>query len=191
MSQYSLFGAAAASATLADLDGVVLAGGDWVSSPRGTRLSVVVAQQWRAQALSAAFAELGVEAPDPVVQVGSAFGVRTAFAEQLGDSASRWRVGANLVPPAGLALAAPGLRLWAICSGCGDEHGYLLGTDHPDGPRHRAAGAQLSRLGLAAVSVGARGGPGWRVTSLRRLRRLAELLGEPPSADADGWPLPR
>ena len=44
-------------------------------------------------------------------------------------------------------------------------------------PVHLAGGAQLARLGLAAVSIGVRGGPGWRVTSVKRIRRLAELLG--------------
>ena len=45
---------------------------------------------------------------------------------------------------------------------------------------HRAGGAQLAAVGLAAVSIGDRGGPGWRITGIKRVRRLAELLGEPP-----------
>jgi hypothetical protein len=53
---------------------------------------------------------------------------------------------------------------------------------------HQAAGAQLARLGLAAVALSQRPGPGWRITSARRLRRFAELVGAaPPDAGSD-WP---
>ena len=66
--------------------------------------------------------------------------------------------------------------------------GYLLArpsrTTRPPGGG-RAAG----RLGVAAVSLAARGGPGWRVTSARRLRRLAELVGDrPPRGRRGRWP---
>jgi hypothetical protein len=80
------------------------------------------------------------------------------------------------------------LRLWAIAAGRSDDAGYVLGTAAPDQPVHLAAGAQLSRLGVAAVSLPGRGGPGWRVTSTRRVRRLAELLGEPPAGCGRHWP---
>ena len=58
----------------------------------------------------------------------------------------------------------------------------------PDGPVHRAAGGQLARLGVTALDVGVRGGPGWRVTSVRRLRRLAELIGRQPDGAEGNWP---
>ena len=51
MSQFSLFGAAAAEPSLDDLDGVLLAGGRWVRSAGTARLSVVVDAPWRADAL--------------------------------------------------------------------------------------------------------------------------------------------
>jgi hypothetical protein len=39
------------------------------------------------------------------------------------------------------------------------------------------------------VSLAQRAGPGWRITSTKRLRRLGELLGEaPPGAEGD-WPV--
>ncbi|MCW2524569.1 MAG: hypothetical protein JWO63_2904, partial [Frankiales bacterium] len=52
------------------------------------------------------------------------------------------------------------------------------------------AGAQLARLSVAAVGVGVgvRPGPGWRVTSVKRLRRLAELVGEGPPGCGSDWP---
>jgi len=190
VTQFSLFGAEAATPEVADLDGVLLAGGHWARSTAGARLSVVVADEWRAAALSTAFAERGVGGEDAIVSAASGFGVRTAFTPVLAEHAARWTRGANVGLPAGFRLSAGGLRLWAIAAGRADEAGYLLATPEPDDAMHRAAGAQLSRLGVAAVSLGQRGGPGWRVTSARRLRRLVELVGPPPAGAADAWPHP-
>ena len=186
--QFSLFGAAAAAPTLDDLDGVLLAGGHWVRSGAGARLSVVVADRWRADALAEAFAERDVAADDAVGPAEAGLTVRTAFASHLVPRAARWVQGAVQLPPAGFQLTSGGLRLWAIAVGRADEVGYLLGTAEVDDQIHRAAGAQLARLGIAAVSIGLRGGPGWRVTSIKRLRRLIELVGEPPPGGAPDWP---
>ena len=186
--QFSLFGAAAAPPTLADLDGVLLAGGHWVRSGDGARLSVVVADQWRADALAEAFAERGVGAADAIGPAETGRTVRTAFAPALVPHSGRWVHGAVQLPPAGFQLSAGGLRLWAVAVGRPDEVGYLLATAEVDDEVHRAAGAQLSRLGIAAVSIGLRGGPGWRVTSVKRLRRLVELLGAPPAGGEAMWP---
>jgi len=189
MTQFSLFGAEAAGAELADLDGVLLGGGHWARSTTGAaRLSAVVADRWRADALAAAFAERGVGGADPIVPAATGHGVRTAFSPALSQHAARWTRGANEGLPVGFRLGAGGLRLWAITAGRCDDAGYLLATALPDDAIHRAAGAQLSRLSVAAVSLGVRGGPGWRVTSARRLRRLVELLGPAPAGAADQWP---
>jgi hypothetical protein len=189
--QFSLFGAAAAEPSLDDLEGVLLAGGHWVRSADGARLSVVVADRWRADALAEAFIIRGVDGQDVVVRAEGGFGARTAFHPTLVDRAARWTRGAVEGPPADFVLSPGGLRLWAIATGSRDDVGYLLATAEPDGPVHLAGGAQLSRMGLAAVSIGARGGPGWRVTSVKRIRRLAELLGEPPNGGESAWPLVR
>jgi hypothetical protein len=190
VTQFSLFGAEASAPAVGDLDGLLLAGGHWVTGRDGARLSIVVADRWRADALAAAFAARGVDGPDPVVPAEAGFGVRTGFAEQLSGAAARWRRGANEGLPAGFRLEAGGLRLWAVAAGRRDEAGYLLGTPDADHPLHTAAGAQLARLSVAAVSLGVRGGPGWRVTSSRRLRRLVELLGPAPEGGAAHWPQP-
>ena len=190
MTQFSLFGAEAATPEVADLDGLLLAGGHWARSTAGARLSVVVADEWRAAALATAFAERGVGGEDAIVAAAAGFGVRTAFTPVLTEHAARWTRGANVGLPAGFRLTAGGLRLWAIAAGRADDAGYLLATPDPDDAMHRAAGAQLSRLGVAAVSLGQRGGPGWRVTSARRLRRLVELVGPPPVGAAEAWPHP-
>jgi hypothetical protein len=189
MTQHSLFGAAASEPTLVDLDGVVLGGGLWVRQGDTARLSVVVAERWRADALAAEFALRDVGTPDAVVRAVGGYGARSAFSANLAGSATRWSLGARQGPPPAFILSPGGLRLWAIVSGRSDPAGYLLGTARPDDAVHLACGAQLSRLGLGAVSIPARGGPGWRVTSAKRIRRLAELLGDPPADAGTDWPL--
>lgn len=190
MTQFSLFGAAAAEPGLDDLDGILLAGGQWVRNGRSARLSVVVPDRWRADALDDEFGLRSIGAEDALVPAEGGYGVRTAFSERLAPVAGRWSRGANQGPPPGFALTAAGLRLWAIAAGRSDPAGYLLATARPDDVIHSAAGAQLSRLGVAAVSLSARGGPGWRVTSHKRIRRLAELLGPAPEGGAGDWPVP-
>ena len=193
MTQYSLFGAAVAEPALGDLDGLLVAGAQWVRSGSGARLSVVVADRWRADTLAADFERLGIAGPDAVVPAEAA-GPPSAFAPPSAPH-SRPTPSAGPAAPAGgcpadFRLGVGGLRAWAIAAGRTDEGGYLLATQTDDEPLHRIAGGQLARLGVTAVSLGRRGGPGWRVTSTRRLRRLVELLGPPPTADAD-WPTDR
>lgn len=220
--QFSLFGAEAGELVLADLDGVLLGGGQWLEAADGARLSAVVVDRWRADALADAFGALGVGDPPstgpsthsssdpssdpstgpstagggaPVGETGTgAFVARTAVTPSLRPVAARWRRGAATAPPDDLVLSAGGLRLWAVTSGSADEVGYVLRTPQvpdaagPAGRLHRVAGALLARTGIAAVELGARGGPGWRITSARRLRRLAELVGPPPPGAEADWP---
>lgn len=187
--QYSLFGAEAADPAIEDLDGLLFAGGDWVRTGArpAARLSVLVSHRWRAAALQAEFGDRGL-ASDTAEAPGDLIAVRTEFSERLSAHAGRWTKGASLRPPAGLALSASALRLWAIAAGRCDEAGFLLGMAEQEGPLHRAAGGQLARLGVAAIDVGSRAGPGWRVTSGKRLRRLAELIGAPPPDCGRDWP---
>ncbi|PZS31013.1 MAG: hypothetical protein DLM58_12600 [Pseudonocardiales bacterium] len=188
MTQFSLFGAAVAEPTLDDLGGVLLGGGHWARTADGARLSVVVTDRWRADALAAAFAVRGVDGPDAVIVAEGGFAARTAFHADLAAAAARWTRGANEGPPVGFVLTPGGLRLWAIAAGHPDDVGYLLATAEPDDATHLAGGAQLSRLGVAAISISGRGEPGWRVTSLKRIRRLVELVGEPPAGAEQSWP---
>lgn len=189
--QFSLFGAAVAEPTRADLDGLLLAGALWVRSGTDAtdraRLSVLVDAQWRAEALLAEFADRAL-AGELVDAENGLRAVRTEFRADLVAPAQRWTMGARVAPPAGLALTAGGLRLWTIASGRRDDTGYLLGTCDTESPIYRVAGAQLAGLGLAAVGVGERGRPGWRITGVKRLRRFAELLGEPPPCAGGDWP---
>jgi hypothetical protein len=188
MTQFSLFGAAVAEPSLADLNGVLLAGGHLARLPDGVRLSVIVAERWRADALADEFALRDLADFGPVVPAEGGWSVRTRVAAELRRLADRWTRGARQEPPADLELTAGGLRLWVVATGRAEATGYLLATDQPDDATHRAAGAQLSRLGIAAVSVTQRSGPGWRVTSHRRIRRLVELVGAAPEGAARDWP---
>jgi hypothetical protein len=190
--QFSLFGAEAADPLIEDLDGLLLAGGDWVRTEghSAARLSVLVADHWRAAALQDEFFDRQL-ASDTVDAPGGLTAVRTEITELVVPQAARWTRGASLRLPTDLVLSASGLRLWAIATGRMDDAGYLLGVAEPDGEVHRAAGSQLARLGVAAVDVGLRGGPGWRVTSAKRLRRFAELVGEAPGNAAPDWPTAR
>jgi hypothetical protein len=187
--QFSLFGAEAADPIVDDLDGLLFAGGDWVRTEKNSaaRLSVLVSDDWRAAALTAELAARSLSS-DTVPAPGGLIAVRTEITGELTAHAARWTRGASLRLPADLELTASGLRLWSIATGRTDEHGYLLGVAEPDGAVHRAGGAQLAKLGVAAVAVGVRGGPGWRVTSAKRLRRLAELVGEAPTDAGADWP---
>jgi hypothetical protein len=170
---------------------VLLGGGHWVRSPSGARLSVVVDERWRAEALAAEFDGHGLGCPDAVVGAHAGVAVRSGFAAELRARAAAWARGADEGPPAQFTLSPGGLRLWAITAGRPDGTGYVLATAAADSATHRAAGAQLSRLGLAAVSLTQRRAAGWRVTSARRIRRLAELLGDPPPGGAHRWPTVR
>jgi len=195
VTQFSLFGAAAAAPSVDDLGGVLLAGGHWVRHAETARLSVVVADRWRADALAAEFADRGLACPQPVVPAEDGFSVRTAFTATLQAPARAWSRGANEGPPPGFALTPGGLRLWTVAAGRADDVGFLLGTPRPGSAAHsvhrlhQAAGAELSRLGIAAVSVSVRGRSGWRITSARRLRRFAELVGPAPDVPHAEWPL--
>lgn len=189
MTQFSLFGAEAAPPAVADLDGLLLAGGQWVRSADGARLSVLVDDEWRVAALLDAFAERGLPAPDAVRAVNDRLAVRTAFCRELVAAANRWTRGARVGVPTGFVLDAGGLRLWTIAAGRCDDAGYLLPTAvTADGEVHRVAGAQLARLGIAAVALAHKPGPGWRITSVKRLRRFAELVGAAPSGAGPDWP---
>lgn len=185
--QFSLFGAESAPPDRADLDGLLLAGAQWVRDAGRARLSVLVEPGWREAALHA---ELDLRAlPGEVADAeGGQRVVRTEFRDDLLPAAQRWTRGAGLAAPADLALSSGGLRLWTIAAGAPDEHGgYLLGTRDPDSLLHRRAGAQLASLGVTAISV-TRPRPGWRVVGQRRVGRLAELVGDRPADAGLAWP---
>jgi hypothetical protein len=107
--------------------------------------------------------------------------VRTAYSSLLAPLAAAWLRG----PPGFFYLNGPRLRLWTAAAGVLD--GRTLTLLSADGPGRDAVGAALARAGLPATAVEA----GFRITGLRRLARLAELVGErPQAAPPECWPTP-
>lgn len=171
---------------IADLQGLLAGPGQAVRRDGTARLSVIVAESWRAEALLAEFAERGLAgdtAPD-----GDALTVRTEFSPKLAQIAALWLRGAVKRPPDGFVFDGASLREWVLAAGISAPGGYLLRLAPTDEPAWSAIGSALAASGLPATFVGVRAdGPGFRITSRRRLTRLRELVGEPP-ADATDWP---
>ena len=113
------------------------------------------------------------------------FEVRTAYSRRLNGLARSWPAAAG-----DLFLSGPRLRLWVAAAGRPRLGGYGLGLDRgksEPGKEHEAVDAALARAGLAGrVSDDGRC---YVITGRRRLKRLAELVGDPPEAAPDElWP---
>ena len=77
------------------------------------------------------------------------------------------------------------MRLWVAAAGFPYAGGYALGLDPVDNPE--IADAALVRAGLAGTVSDQ--GLHYLITGRKRLRRLAELVGErPAAAPAELWP---
>jgi hypothetical protein len=192
--QLSFFGAGERPAEVTDLAGLLCGPGQIVRSGVGARLGVVLGvpadqPSWRADAILATFADCGLGG-ERVATVDDLAAVRTEFRPELAGLAAEWIRGAMKVPPRGFALSGSQLRLWAMAAGHRDDYGYLLTLGESDETGWTAIGAALSAAGLTAALMGPRaGGPAYRITSRRRLARLAELAGDPPpGATESDWP---
>lgn len=189
--QLSFFSVDARPPAVADLAGLLCGPGQTVRFGRGgaARLSVVLADRWRAVALADECAERGVIAEIAASDDGLPL-LRTAFRADLAELAATWTRGAVKAVPRAFEPDGPALRLWAQATGRSDGRGYLLGLDPHAPDTHEPLAAALARAGLTPVMLGQRGGgPGLRLTGRRRLGRLAELVGAPPaSAPPDAWP---
>ncbi|GIE98271.1 hypothetical protein [Paractinoplanes rishiriensis] len=108
------------------------------------------------------------------------FEVLTAYSSRLNGLARGWPQAA-----AQLFLSGPRLRLWVAAAGTPVAAGYALGLDPDKDPA--AIDAALVRAGLAGNLSD--GGRRYLIVGKRRLRRLAELVGErPAAAPAQMWP---
>jgi hypothetical protein len=189
--QLSFDSAEATPPRVADLAGVLCGPGQAVGFGGGAaaRLSVVLADRWRAVALSSACAERGVDTVLTTSEDGHPL-VRTAFRADLVPLAGHWLCGAVKSVPERFGLDGVTLRLWALVAGRWSESGYLFGLD-PDCPRShlRLVGA-LVRVGIPSALVEDQdGGPALRVSGVRRLARLVELVGDaPPGVPVHDWP---
>jgi hypothetical protein len=186
--QLSLFTAGAQPPTVADLEGLLVGTGQIVRIGGTARLSVVLRDVWRAEAVLVAYADRGLhgERADTLDGVS----VRTPFSRHLLPVAERWVRGATKTMPTRWPLDGPRLRLWVVAAGGADTVGYLLRLSSSDTAIWDPAGAALAAAGLAATFLGPRGGgPAYRIVGRRRLARLREYVGDPPpGAVGPDWP---
>lgn len=194
MSQLSFFSAEAVPPAVADLTGLLAAPGQVVlvgsGREQGARLSVIVDEQWRAQALAEMIADAGL-VPEISRTDENRPLVRTAVEPRLVAIAAEWTRGAvKTVPPQWL----PGpreLRAWTLAAGAQEPNGYLLGLDPHAPDTHSPLASAMMRVGIAPTLIGTRGmRPALRISGRRRLSRLVENVGEPPQhTDAlSQWP---
>ncbi len=189
VSQLSLFSADARPSRVGDLAGLLCGPGQIVRFGVGdqARLSVVLPEPGRAQAVAAACAVTGITV-DAVTTESGATALRTAFRCDLVALALEWTGGAAKSVPAHFQLDGPVLRLWALSAGWPDERGgYLLALD-PHAPQtHQPLIAAATRAGIAPARVGR--GTALRISGTRRVQRLVELVGPlPPRAATADWP---
>ncbi|ASU77202.1 hypothetical protein CDG81_01475 [Actinopolyspora erythraea] len=192
MGQLSFFSAEARPARVADLAGLLCGHGELTGFGRGTaaRLSVVLAESWRARALIEVFRARGVSVDLSRTERGESL-LRTSFRADLTQLATNWLHGAVKSVPNGFNPDGSALRVWTLTAGAPTGGGYLLGLD-PDVPEtHGPLASSLGRAGLPARVVGSSGAePALRIVGRRRLTRLAELVGPAPEGAPGGaWPL--
>jgi hypothetical protein len=188
--QPSLFGVEASPPEPDDLAGLLLAGGRIDRTDDAAQLSIMVKHPWRAAAIVAECGRRGI--PAISVSMADAYvDVRTAHAPSLLSLARSWSDDVGRRAPRALRLDARVLRLWAIAVGQCEGTAYVLPIAEPDQVLRDAVGAALARLGLAAQLVSRRGTgePTLRIVGTRRMRRLVEMIGDPPRQAPSGmWP---
>jgi hypothetical protein len=202
VTQLSLFSADLAEPRPEDLGGLLAAHGQVARDRSGARLSILLGDAWRAEALLRecrvrdVAAEVAPAAPRGAGRPTGASSVllRTGRLPELAAIADDWSRGAVKAAPAHLVLGAGLLRCWTLAAGrpADPGEGFLLGLD-PHAPHmHEPLAAACSRAGVAGSIIGVRaGGPAIRVVGHRRMMRLAELLGTaPPGAPVQAFPTP-
>jgi hypothetical protein len=188
VSQLSLFSADLTPPQLSDLGGLLAAHGQIVTGIGGVRLSILLADSWRAEALlrECRVRDVGAEViagADRVVGADpiAATVFRSQFSELLAGLAQEWTRGAVKAVPAGLTLTPGLLRCWTIAAGRPADIGFLLGLDPHAPDTYEPLAAVCAAAGLAGSLLGVRGGgPAVRIVGYRRCARLAEMIGTPP-----------
>jgi len=185
VAQLSFYSAEANRPHAGDLAGLLCCGGQLAEFARtAARLTLPLDDRWRVRAVRLALAERGIDATHTVTEEG-VHGVRTAFRADLLPLAEEWTKEGEKFAPSSLALDGGALRLWVLAAGGWLGTNYLLGLD-PDAPdTYDTVRGALGVAGLPATLQGA----GLRISGRRRLGRLAELVGRPPSGEAEEhWP---
>jgi hypothetical protein len=185
--QLPFFAAASADPVASDLAGLLIGPGQVVRMGGTARVSIVVEAPWRVHALAAELRMRGLGMQWEPSSVEGHYGVRTSYTGTLAPLSALWLRGAVKAPPAGFLLDGLRLRLWFTGAGSVNDDGteiqLRLGAsdDHCWKPAARA----LDALGLPAETTRT----GLKITGRRRLRRFAELIGEPVSSVPPGvWP---
>jgi hypothetical protein len=185
VSQLSFFSAESVPPSVTDLTGMLAAPGQVVlvgsGAEQAARLSVVVDEVWRAEALAEMIAEAGLTPEISRTDEHTPL-VRTAVDRRLLAIAAEWTRGAvKTVPPQWL----PGpreLRAWTLAAGTPEADRYLLGLDPHAPDTHSALASAMMRVGMAPTLIGTRGArPALRISGRRRLSRLVENVVEPPA----------
>lgn len=196
MDQLSLLSADFNPPQRADIGGLLAAHGQTARSAAGTRISIYVYDEWRADALVTELAARDIAAS--IMTFGDTdqsrdygrYLLRTDWQAQLGAVAEEWTRGAIKKPPADLVISAGMLRIWAIAAGHTSRLGYTLGLDRHAPDSFAPLAAACAQAGIEAAIIGAAGPrPVLRIAGRRRQSRLAELLGTPPAtAPATAFP---
>jgi hypothetical protein len=184
LSQLSLFSADLTPPQMGDLGGLLAAHGQLAGGPGGVRLSILLADSWRARALlrECRVRDVPSEVADPgASEDGAAVLLRTDRTPLLASLAIEWTRGAVKAVPGGIELTAGFLRCWTLSAGRPAEIGFLLGLDPHAPDTHEPLAAACAAAGLAGSLLGVRGGgPAVRIVGYRRCSRLAEMIGTPP-----------
>ena len=143
MSQLSFFSAESVPPAVADLTGLLAAPGQLVLVGGEVRLSVVVDQLWRAEALSEMIADAGLT-PEITHTDENTPLVRTGASSRLAALAADWTRGAVKTVPEGWLPGPRAMRAWTLASGTAEPNGYLLGLD-PHAPDTHSALASASK----------------------------------------------
>lgn len=190
MGQLSFFSAESVPPAVTDLTGLLAAAGQIVVNGSGARVSVVVADQWRAVGLAEMITAAGLLAEVTRTDENTPL-VRTATDERLLPMAQAWTRGAVKTVPPQWVPGGRELRAWTLAAGAREADRYLLGLDPHAPDTHSPLASALIRAGIAPTLIGTRGShPALRISGRRRLSRLIENVGEPPSDPAGlaNWP---
>lgn len=186
----SLFSAELEDPAISDLAGLLAAQGQSVHTSTGARVSVVVFDQWRAEAIRDDIAATGLDAEIVRSEEGSPI-ARTEANPRITALHREWSAGAVKHVPEGWTPSPRALRLWVLSAGHPDGAHYVLGLDPHAPDTHAPLATALMRIGIAPTLVGVRGNlPALRVTGRKRRSRLLETVGEAPPVPGavSAWP---
>ncbi len=182
MTQLSLFSADLTPPRLEDLGGLLAAHGQVAGGQDGVRLSILLADGWRADALLRECRVRDVPSQTaPPEDPDTAVLLRTERIAVLEPLATQWTRGAVKAVPVDISLTPGFLRCWTLAAGHPSEVGFVLGLDPHAPDTHEPLAAACAAAGLAGSLLGVRGGgPAVRIVGHRRCSRLSEMIGTPP-----------